>query len=91
MDLDNLFNGKEGYSIKTGDLAEWIIMNMMSNNFLTSEILRRQIEIEQKINKGSVDSDAVSEELKNITDAIAEQATEKKNELIAKFFLKNKE
>lgn len=91
MDLNDILNEGEGYNINTSDLVEWLIINMISNNFLTSEILRRQIELEQKISTGTVDSDAATEELMNIANQIAEKATNQKNELIGKLFLRNKD
>jgi hypothetical protein len=87
---DDLLKNK-GYSINNGDLIEWAITQIFANTLLTSEVLKRQIELEQLIKVGVADHEKAETQLRYIAEQLAAIATERKNDLIAKLFLKNKD
>lgn len=81
----------DGFQISQGDMLEILLTYLISNQLTTSEILRKQIELKEMIKGNDIDDNRIDEEFKEIIDIIAEQATIKKNDIIAKLYSNQKE
>ena len=88
---DDLFRKRKGFSLKQGDLFEWLIAQNIATGMLVSETLRRQIELEGYLKNENPDDEMVSQRLKEITDRIADEATNKKNSTIANLYIRDKD
>ena len=80
-----------GFQISQGDMLETILTYLISNQLTTSEILRRQLELEEAIKGSDIDEERIEDEFIELTNMIADQATSKKNEIIAKLYSNQKD
>jgi len=48
-DIEQLLKDDKGYNLNLGHVLEFLMARTIANSFLSSEILRRQIELEQLI------------------------------------------
>ena len=73
---------KRGYDINPGAVLEIILTHLIATNYQTTELLRRQLELEQLVRSGTVDFDKVRSELSQLLNELAEKATKRKNEYL---------
>lgn len=81
--------GMRKYEVRHGDFLEAMVTYVMANSKMMSVVLRKQLELEQRLNGGEVDHDKVDADLLDICNSCADQATQLKNETILKLYLKN--
>src|SRR5260221_10255178 len=53
-DIEKLLQDGQGYNLNLAHVLEFLMARTIANSFLSSEILRRQIELEQLIQNGTV-------------------------------------
>lgn len=90
-DIEKLLQDGKGYNLNLAHLMEFLMARTIANSFLSSEILRRQIELEQFIKNGTVDHDRAAEEYNELCKKISDLATTEKNHTISELFFLNKE
>lgn len=90
-DIEQLLKDGKGYTLNMAHVMEFLMARTIANSFLSSEILRRQIELEQLIKTGAVDHEKAVQECNELCKQIAEQATTEKNNTISELFFLNKD
>ncbi len=89
--IEQLLNDGKGFNLNAGHVMEFLMARTIANSFLISEVLRRQIELEQLIQNGHTDKKAAAAECDAICKKIAENATHEKNTVIAELYFLNKD
>jgi hypothetical protein len=90
-DIEKLLQDGKGYNLNLAHVLEFLMARTIANSFLSSEILRRQIELEQLIRNGTVDHAKASEEYNELCKKISDLSTTEKNHTISELFFLNKE
>ena len=90
-DIEQLLKDDKGYTLNMAHVMEFLMARTIANSFLSSEILRRQIELEQLIKTGTVDHEKAVVECNELCKQIAQQATTEKNNTISELFFLNKD
>ncbi len=90
-DIEQLLKDGNGYNLNMGHVMEFLMARTIANSFLSAEILKRQIELEQLIKEGSIDHERAAKECDELCKKIAELATTEKNNVITELFYLNKE
>ena len=90
-DIEELLKDDKGYNLNLGHVLEFLMARTIANSFLSSEILRRQIELEQLIKNGTVDKEKATQEFTDLCRQLSDNATTEKNNVISKLFFLNKE
>ena len=90
-DIEQLMKDGKGYTLNMAHVLEFLMARTIANSFLSSEILRRQIELEQLIKTGNADREKAAQECNELCKQIAELATAEKNNTISELFFLNKE
>ena len=90
-DIEQLLKDGKGYTLNMAHVLEFLMARTIANSFLSSEILRRQLELEQLIKTGEVDSDKAAAECNELCKQISELATIEKNNTISELFFMNKD
>ena len=89
-DIEQLLNDGKGYTLNFAHVMEFLMARTIANSFLSSELLRRQIELEQLIKTGEVDHEKALQECNEICKKLADQANAGKNNVISELFFMNK-
>ena len=90
-DVEELLKDGKGYNLNLSHVLEFLMARTIANSFLSSEILRRQIELEQLIKNGSVEKEKVTQEFTELCRQLSDNATTEKNNVINELFFLNKE
>lgn len=90
-DIEQLLKDGKGYTLNMAHVLEFLMARTIANSFLSSEILRRQLELEQLIKTGEVDHDKATAECNELCKQISELATIEKNNTISELFFMNKD
>ncbi len=90
-DIEQLLKDGNGYNLNMGHVMEFLMARTIANSFLSAEILKRQIELEQLIKEGSINHERAAKECDELCKKIAELATTEKNNVITELFYLNKE
>ena len=89
-DIEKLLQDGQGYNLNIAHVVEFLMARTIANSFLSSEVLRRQIELEQLIRNGAVDHEKAAEEYNELCQKISGLATAEKNHTISELFFLNK-
>jgi hypothetical protein len=89
-DIEQLLKDGKGYTLNFAHVMEFLMARTIANSFLSSELLRRQIELEQLIKNGQIDHELAVKECNEICVRLAEQANTEKNNIISELFFMNK-
>jgi hypothetical protein len=90
-DIEQLLKNGKGYDINLAHVLEFLMARTIANSFLSSEILKRQIELEQLIKTGNIDHEKATLECNELCKQISDLATTEKNNVISQLFFMNKE
>ena len=90
-DIEQLLKDGKGYNLNLGHVLEFLMARTIANSFLSSEILRRQIELEQLIKNGTVDHEKATQDFTEICSQLSDNATAEKNNVISELFFLNKD
>jgi hypothetical protein len=90
-DIEQLLKNGKGYDINLAHVLEFLMARTIANSFLSSEILKRQIELEQLIKTGNIDHEKATLECNELCKQVSDLATTEKNNIISQLFFMNKE
>lgn len=90
-DIEQLLKDGKGYTLNMAHVLEFLMARTIANSFLSSEILRRQLELEQLIKTGEIDHAKAAAECNELCKQISELATVEKNNTISELFFMNKD
>ena len=90
QDIEQMLKDGKGYDLNIGHVLEFLMARTIANSFLSSEIIKRQIELEQLIKNGVSDPEKAAAERDIICQQISELATADKNRVIGELYFLNK-
>ena len=90
-DIEQLLKDGKGYDLNLAHVLEFLMARTIANSFLSSEILKRQIELEQLIKTGNIDHEKATLECNELCKQLSDHATTEKNNVISQLFFMNKE
>lgn len=90
-DIEQLLKDGKGYTLNIGHVLEFLMARTIANSFLSSEILKRQLELEQLIKTGTIDHEKAAAECNELCKQISELSTTEKNNVISELFFLNKD
>jgi hypothetical protein len=90
-DIEQLLKDGKGYDLNLAHVLEFLMARTIANSFLSSEILKRQIELEQLIKTGNIDHEKAVKECNELCKQLSDLATTEKNNVISQLFFMNKE
>lgn len=90
-DIEQLLKDGQGYPLNIGHVLEFLMARTIANSFLSAEVLKRQIELEQLIRTGDIDHEKASRECDALCEQIRVIADNEKNNVISQLYFLNKE
>ncbi len=91
QDIEQLLKDGKGYTLNISHVLEFLMARTIANSFLSSEILKRQLELEQLIKAGAIDHEKAAADCNELCRQISELATTEKNNVISELFFLNKD
>ncbi|MDB5209344.1 MAG: hypothetical protein JWQ30_171 [Sediminibacterium sp.] len=90
-DIEQLLKDGKGYDLNFAHVMEFLMARTIANSFLSAEILKRQIELEQLIKTGNIDHEKAALECDALCKQVADLAATEKNNVISQLYFLNKE
>ena len=90
-DIEQLLKDGKGYDLNFAHVMEFLMARTIANSFLSAEILKRQLELEQLIKTGSIDQEKATVECNELCKQITDLANTEKDNVISQLFFLNKE
>lgn len=90
-DIEQLAGDGKGYQLNMGHVLEFLMARTIANSFLSAEILKRQIELEQLVKTGKTDHEKAAQECNTICEQLRTAADNEKNNVISHLYFMNKE
>ena len=90
-DIENLLKDGQGYQLNMGHVLEFLMARTIANSFLSAEVLKRQIELEQLIRTGEVNHAKAATECDALCEQLRVIADNEKNNVISQLYFLNKE
>jgi hypothetical protein len=90
-DIEQLLNDGKGYQLNIGHVLEFLMARTIANSFLSAEVLKRQMELEQLIKTGNIDHEKAAQECNSLCEQLRTLADTEKNNVISQLYFLNKD